>query len=82
MIGERLRCTLGQRAHRNPRNLFILNLALSGLLTSTLSLPPTLTTCLTGGRWFLGLTACKLVPTLQGRPSQLYILTSSILMLY
>ena len=57
----------GRRAHRNPRNLFILNLAVSGLLTVTVTLPPTLSQCLSAGRWFLGLTACKVVPTIQGQ---------------
>ena len=32
---------------------------------SVICLPPTLAQCLYGGKWFLGLAACKLVPTMQ-----------------
>ena len=56
----------GKKAHRNPRNLYILNLGISGILTCLVCLPPTLSQCLHGGKWFLGLVACKVVPTIQG----------------
>ena len=56
----------GKRAHRNPRNLFVLNLVISGLLTSVLCLPPTLLQCLRTGQWSLGVAACKIVPAIQG----------------
>jgi len=57
---------LGKKVHRTPKNLYILNLGISGLSTSVICLPPTLAQCLYGGKWFLGLAACKLVPTMQG----------------
>ena len=56
----------GKRAYRNPRNLFVLNLVISGLLTSVLCLPPTLLQCLRTGQWSLGVAACKIVPAIQG----------------
>ena len=59
----------GKRAHRNPRNLFVLNLVISGLLTSILCLPPTLLQCLYTGQWILGVAACKIVPATQGQSS-------------
>ena len=58
--------TAGKKAHRTPKNLYILNLGISGLSTCIICIPPTLTQCLYGGKWFLGLVACKLVPTMQG----------------
>jgi len=57
---------LGKKAHRTPKNLYILNLGISGISTCIICIPPTLTQCLYGGKWFLGLIACKLVPTMQG----------------
>jgi len=57
---------LGKTVHRTPKNLYILNLGISGISTCIICLPPTLTQCLYGGKWFLGLVACKLVPTMQG----------------
>ena len=57
---------LGKKAHRTPKNLYILNLGVSGLSTSVVCLPPTLAQCLYGGKWFLGVAACKLVPCMQG----------------
>ena len=56
----------GKKAHRTPKNLYILNLGISGISTCIICIPPTLTQCLYGGKWFLGLVACKLVPTMQG----------------
>ena len=35
------------------------------IIISVICLPPTLAQCLYGGKWFLGLAACKLVPTMQ-----------------
>ena len=52
--------------HRTPKNIFVLNLAISGISTSIICIPPTLIQCLYGGKWYLGLVACKLVPTIQG----------------
>ena len=52
--------------HRTAKNIYIVNLSSSGISTSLLCLPATLVQCLQGGRWDLGLLACKLVPTLQG----------------
>ena len=60
----------GKRAHRNPRNLFVLNLVISGLLTCLLCLPPTLLQCLRTGQWSLGVAACKIVPAIQGESPQ------------
>jgi len=57
---------LGKRVHRTPKNLYVLNLGISGISTCIICIPPTLTQCLYGGKWFLGLVACKLVPTMQG----------------
>jgi len=57
---------LGKKAHRTPKNLYILNLGISGISTCIICIPPTITQCLYGGKWFLGLLACKLVPTMQG----------------
>ena len=56
----------GRKMHRTPKNIYILNLGISGISTSLLCIPPTLMQCLYGGKWYLGLTACKLVPALQG----------------
>ena len=52
--------------HRTPKNIFVLNLAVSGISTAIICIPPTLFQCLYGGKWYLGLIACKLVPTIQG----------------
>ena len=68
----------GKRAHRNPRNLFILNLGVSGVLTTALCLPPTLLTCLHTGQWGLGVAACKIVPALQGQGSHTTIICINI----
>ena len=59
-------CFTGKKIHRTPKNLFVLNLGLSGMATCIICIPPTLTQCLYGGKWFIGLVACKLVPTMQG----------------
>ena len=67
----------GKRAHRNPRNLFVLNLVISGLLTSALCLPPTLLQCLHTGQWLLGVAACKIVPAIQGEQQQQLIISQT-----
>ena len=58
--------TTGKKAHRTPKNLYIVNLAVSGISMCVICIPPTLIQCLYGGKWFLGLAACKLVPAIQG----------------
>ena len=57
---------LGKKMHRTPKNIYIFNLGISGLSTALICIPPTLIQCLYGGKWYLGLIACKLVPTMQG----------------
>jgi 7 transmembrane receptor (rhodopsin family) len=56
----------GKKAHRTPKNLYIVNLAIAGISMCVICIPPTLWQCLYGGEWFLGRFACKLVPTMQG----------------
>ncbi|CAB4065148.1 NPFR [Lepeophtheirus salmonis] len=54
------------RETRNPRNVYILNLAVSGIIMSVFCVPPTLLQILYGGVWHMGVIACKLVPVIQG----------------
>ena len=56
----------GSPVHRTAKNIYILNLSISGISTALVCIPPTLIQCLYGGKWYLGLLACKLVPTMQG----------------
>ena len=56
----------GIKNNRTPKNLYVLNLGVSGLATCLICIPPTLIQCLYGGKWYFGLIACKLVPTVQG----------------
>ena len=56
----------GKAVHRTAKNIYILNLSISGISTAIICIPPTLIQCLYGGKWYLGLLACKLVPTMQG----------------
>ena len=51
---------------RSPKNIYILNLGFSGISTALICIPPTVIQCLYGGKWYLGLVACKLVPAMQG----------------
>ncbi len=53
--------------NRNPRHMYIVNLASSGIVMSMVCVPPTLLQILYGGWWHLGLFACKLVPAIQGK---------------
>lgn len=52
--------------NRNPRNMYIANLAVSGIIMTLVCVPPTVTQILYGGWWHFGLIACKLVPAIQG----------------
>lgn len=52
--------------HRTPKNIYILNLGISGISTAIICIPPTLIQCLYGGKWYFGLIACKLMPAMQG----------------
>ena len=70
----------GKKAHRTPKNLYILNLGVSGIATSVICIPPTLIQCLYGGKWYLGLVACKLVPTMQG--TNILVSTGDIYVIY
>ena len=56
----------GTPVHRTAKNIYIVNLSISGISTAVICIPPTLIQCLYGGKWYLGLLACKLVPTMQG----------------
>jgi len=57
---------LGKKMQRTPKNIYILNLGISGISTSLICVPPTLVQCLYGGKWYFGLIACKLMPAMQG----------------
>ncbi|XP_023345068.1 neuropeptide F receptor [Eurytemora carolleeae] len=67
---------LGKKIHRTPKNLYIVNLAISGISMCVICIPPTLIQCLYGGKWFLGLAACKLVPAFQG--TNIFVSTGTI----
>ena len=56
----------GRRQNRNPRNMYIANLSISGIIMTLFCVPPTLLQILYGGWWHLGVVACKLVPVIQG----------------
>ena len=52
--------------NRTPRNMYTVNLAISGILVGVFCVPPTMVQILYGGWWHFGLFACKLVPAIQG----------------
>ena len=56
----------GKKEHRTAKNLYIVNLAISGISMCLICIPPTLSLCIYGGKWFLGEVPCKLVPAVQG----------------
>jgi len=57
---------LGRSNNRTPRNLYTVNLAISGIMVGVFCVPTTMVQVLYGGWWHFGLFACKLVPTIQG----------------
>ena len=62
----------GRPKNRTPRNMFIANLCLSGLVMTLICIPTTFMQILYGGWWHLGLVACKLVPAIQGKEGSSY----------
>ena len=52
--------------NRTPRNLYTVNLAVSGILVGVFCVPTTMMNILYGGWWHFGVFACKLVPAIQG----------------
>jgi len=57
---------LARPNNRNPRNMYTVNLAFSGILVGVFCVPTTMDTILYGGWWHFGFFACKLVPAIQG----------------
>lgn len=57
----------GRKQNRNPRNMYIANLSIAGIVMTLFCIPPTLLQILFGGWWHLGVVACKLVPVIQGK---------------
>ena len=58
---------IGRSNNRTPRNLYTVNLAISGIMVGVFCVPTTMVQVLYGGWWHFGLFACKLVPTIQGK---------------
>ena len=57
---------LGRSNNRTPRNIYTVNLAVSGIIVGVFCMPTTLAQVLYGGWWHFGLFACKAVPAIQG----------------
>jgi len=57
---------LARANNRTPRNLYTVNLAVSGILVGVFCVPTTMSNILYGGWWHFGVFACKLVPAIQG----------------
>lgn len=57
---------LARKQNQSPRNMYIVNLAISGIVMTIFCIPPTLLQILYGGWWHMGVIACKLVPVIQG----------------
>ena len=58
--------SLARANNRTPRNLYTVNLAVSGILVGVFCVPTTMSNILYGGWWHFGVFACKLVPAIQG----------------
>ena len=59
--------SLARASNRTPRNLYTVNLAVSGILVGVFCVPTTMSNILYGGWWHFGVFACKLVPAIQGK---------------
>ena len=60
-----------RKQNHNPRNMYIVNLSVSGIIMTLFCVPPTFLQVLYGGWWHLGVVACKLVPLMQGDQKQI-----------
>ena len=68
----------GRPNNRTPRNIYTVNLAVSGIMLGLFCVPPNMVQILYGGNWHFGEFACKLVPAVQGKAKILFFMDTTI----